>query len=151
MYPAPSVGAEGRPDFIVGFQPFHIGQEITDRGEQVVVQGRRTDDHRPGVQHFGHDITAMDMPQVHGNGVDTGRCQTARDRLGHRGRAVPHGIVNDQRLVLRRLLGPAHIGIDNFGDILAPDDAMVRADHVELKPHLRYFFKQLEGFGGIQQ
>ena len=62
-----------------------------------------------------------------------------------------HGIIDHHRLFLRLLSTPANVSINDFRRILAPDDTVVRAYHIELQPKPQDIVQQFLNMGSVEQ
>ncbi len=133
---APAVGAEGRADTAPGFQPFEIADDVGHAGQDAVVQGGGAEKDGLGVQNLGGHVAPVVGVHVHHLNADALLHEGAPDGLGHLFGALPHGVVDDNRLIAGFLPAPAVVGSQDGGYVFAPDYAVIRGNGIDLNTHL---------------
>ena len=131
----PAKRAKGSSNFVSRLQAPHVHQKTCHPGQHTIIQGCTAKNNRFGIEYVCHDVAAVTMSQVDEFDADSCRVNTGSDGLGHFLGGFPHGIIDDQGLSLALVLAPVSIGLEDIIDMGAPDNTMIRGNHIYLESH----------------
>ena len=85
----------------------------------------------------------MSVSQIDEFDADTCSIYACGDSFGHFLGACPHGIVDDKGFSFSLVLAPVTIGLEDIPDMGAPDNSVIRGNHINLKSQFLYLGQKL--------